>query len=198
MDGISLGRTSYISDVAFDNLYPERIQLLSKRHWTPLRVVRQAAQFLADTPGRRILDIGSGVGKFCLAGASMFPAATFFGVEQRQDLHEYAQAVKNITKTDNAHFLHANITQLDLNEYENFYFYNSFYENLIKKDHIDQNLEYSVAIYNTYCLHLYRLLDSKPRGTRLVTYHSLEDEIPESYRLINTSEDALLKMWVRK
>jgi len=32
------------------------------------------------------LDIGSGVGKFCLAGAYYKPSASFFGVEQRKDL----------------------------------------------------------------------------------------------------------------
>jgi len=44
--------TWYMTDAAFDWLYPERIQLLSKRHWTPMGVAKKAAQFLANRTGK--------------------------------------------------------------------------------------------------------------------------------------------------
>lgn len=188
----------YTSDAAFDWLYPERIQGLSKRHWTPLGVAKKAAQFLADEPGKKILDIGSGVGKFCLVGAHFYPEALFYGIEQRQDLCNYATAAKEATQTMNATFMYGNFTQLELDEYDNFYFYNAFYENLDEQDRIDRKIDYSTSLYHYYCRYLYKALLNKPSGTRLVTYHSLEDEIPPGFQLVDASTDFLLKMWVKR
>ena len=59
----------FSSDNRFNTLYPEPIRLLAARHWTPLNVARRASLFLAAEHGARILDIGSGVGKFCLSAS---------------------------------------------------------------------------------------------------------------------------------
>jgi SAM-dependent methyltransferase len=187
-----------MSDAAFDWLYSERVQLLSKRHWTPLGVAKKAAQFLAEQPGKKILDIGSGVGKFCLIGAHFYPQAEFYGVEQRQDLFNHAIAAKEATQTMNATFMHGNFTQLDLDEYDHFYFYNAFFENLDDQDRIDHRIDYSSSLYVYYSRYLYKGLVNKPSGTRLVTFHSLEDEIPPGYQLVDASVDFLLKMWIKR
>jgi len=190
--------TWYTTDAAFDWLYPERIQLLSKRHWTPIAVAKKAARFLAAEPGKKILDIGSGVGKFALIGAHYFPDAFFYGMEQRRELHHYAQAAKEYTKTNNADFIHGNFTQVDLAEYDHFYFYNAFFENLDSNGRMDHQMEYSTGLYNYYSRYLFKELDAKPSGTRLATFHSLEDEIPSSYQLVDVSTDLLLKTWEKK
>lgn len=187
-----------MTDAAFDWLYPERIQLLSRRHWTPLGVAKKAAQFLADVPGKKILDIGSGVGKFCLIGAHFFPEAFFHGVEQRRELYHYSLAAREATQTGNADFINANFTQVDLSEYDSFYFYNAFFENLDGKDRIDQQIEYSTSLYVYYSRYLFKALENKPSGTRLVTFHSLEDEVPPSYQVVDASIDLLLKMWIKR
>jgi len=49
---------------------------MSLKQWTPLAIARKAAEFLAE-PGSKVLDIGSGIGKFCLTGAFFNPEATF-------------------------------------------------------------------------------------------------------------------------
>lgn len=51
------------SDTDFNELYPPEIQMLARRHWTSIHIARQAASFLASKDSK-ILDIGSGVGKF--------------------------------------------------------------------------------------------------------------------------------------
>lgn len=186
-----------MTDAAFDWLYPERIQILSKRHWTPMAVAKKVAQFLAAEPGKKILDIGSGVGKFALIGANCFPEVFFYGVEQRNELHHYALAAKEYTRTDNADFIQGNFTQVDFAEYDHFYFYNAFFENLDDSRRIDHNIEYSTSLYTYYSRYLFKELDAKPSGTRLATFHSLEDEIPPSYQLVDISLDFLLKMWIK-
>lgn len=198
MGNTLLKPTSYITDANFDWLYPERIRLLSRRHWTPVEIVRKAGAFLANAPGKKILDIGSGVGKFCIVGAQLFPEAVFYGVEQRQELYNYALSAKDTMQKQNVDFIHGNFTQLDLGEYDNFYFYNSFFENLDDSDRIDHQIDYSTSLYVYYSRYLFKQLDNRPSGTRLVTFHSLEDEIPNDYQLVDVSVDFLLKMWVKR
>ncbi|MDR6571091.1 hypothetical protein SAMN05660461_1390 [Chitinophaga ginsengisegetis] len=188
----------YLTDASFDWLFPERIQQMSKRHWTPVGIAKSAAAFLASEGNGKILDIGSGVGKFALIGAHYYPGSIFYGVEQRSELHHYALAAKEYTKTINSEFINGNFTQVNLADYDHFYFYNAFFENLDTRNRIDQQIDYSTSLYQYYSRYLYRELDNKPAGTRLVTFHSLEDEVPPGYRLIDASEDFLLKMWMKK
>lgn len=187
----------FSSDEQFNQLYPLSIQVLARRHWTPLGVARKVANFLAADNNVRILDIGSGVGKFCLSAAYYKPKAFYYGVEQRKNLISHAENAREILHIENVSFLHGNFTQLDFKNYNHFYFYNSFYENLVGTDKIDDGIDYSGELYNYYNRYLYRQLEEKPGGTRLATFHSLEDEIPKSYHEVGSEFDNLLKFWIK-
>lgn len=184
-------------DATFDWLYPEHIEAKSQKHWSPLEVAQKAAQFLAE-PDARVLDIGSGVGKFCLIGAHYHPDTFFFGVEQRHNLVLCAEEAKNYLQLPNVHFIFANMTQVNFNEFDHFYFYNAFYENVDNEDAIDDSIETSYSLYQYYTQYLYTTLEQRPSGTRLVTYHSLEEEVPISYTLVDVYYDELLKMWIKR
>ena len=190
-------RRIFKSDSDFDRLYPLRIQAKADRHWTPLEVARCAASFLVPGNGVHVLDIGSGVGKFCLAAAEHKTHALFYGVEQRKDLVDYANACNNKLDLFNVFFIHCNFTQIDFRQFDHFYFYNSFYENLNGTDKIDHSIDHSLPLYNYYNRYLYKQFESKPRGTRIVTYHSLENEMPPNYHLVNTAFNSLLKFWTK-
>ncbi|PSL45733.1 putative methyltransferase [Chitinophaga niastensis] len=198
MEKITPKPTWYANDAAFDWLYPERIQQLSRRHWTPMEVAKKSARFLASEPGKKILDIGSGVGKFCLVGGYHFPDVTFYGIEQRKELYHFSLAAKELTEAKNVDFIHGNFTQIDLEDFDHFYFYNAFFENLASDGHIDQQMEYSTSLYQYYVRYMFKGLEDKPSGTRLVTYHSLEDEVPPSYQMVDATVDFLLKMWIKR
>src|SRR5579859_4578313 len=114
----------FSSDIQFNLLFPPEIQQLAAKHWTPLAVAKMASAFLADKEGVRILDIGSGAGKFCLSASYYKPNAFFDGVEQRKNLVEEAEITRNILGLFNASFIHGNFTQLDFSKYDHFYFYN--------------------------------------------------------------------------
>lgn len=195
---ISQGAGKWLTaDSSFDRLYPLSIQSLSQRHWTPLYVAGKAADFLASENSSRILDIGSGVGKFCLTAAFIKPWAFFTGVEQRQDLIKHAERAKVILGLENVSFINANFTQLDFRIYDHFYFYNSFYENLKGTDKIDDSIEYSSELFHYYNRYLYKLLEEKPSGTKLAAFHSLEDEMPADYELVNVDAGGFLKFWIK-
>jgi SAM-dependent methyltransferase len=185
----------FLDDPHFCELYPLPIQQFDNKHWSPLLVVNQAVNFLANKPDAKILDIGSGSGKFCLAGAYYKPSAFFYGVEQRRYLVDTAYKVKDVLGLQNVHFMHYNFTQLSLKQYDHFYFYNSFFENLVGTDKIDNNIAYSTELYNYYSQYLYKQLEDMPVDTRVVTYCSWDDEIPSDYKLIETHLDNLLKFW---
>jgi SAM-dependent methyltransferase len=187
----------FSSDAMLEQLYPRDIRELSKRHWTPLGVARKAAHFLALENNARILDIGSGAGKFCLAAAFYRPKAFYYGVEQRISLVYKAETARQILRLENVSFLHGNFTKLDFRNYDHFYFYNAFYENLVGTDKIDNSIVYSGELYNYYTRYLYQQLEQKPAGTRLATYHSMEDEIPPGYHVVGSEFDNLLKFWIK-
>lgn len=195
--------TSYYPDNAFleeshfGQLYPLSIQQLDKTHWSPLMIVNRATTFLVNKPDAKILDIGSGAGKFCLAGAYYKPSASFFGVEQRKDLVDHAETAKNILGLQNVHFIHRNFTQLNLEQFDHFYLYNSFFENLDGTDKIDNKIAYSNELYNYYCRYLCIQLEKMPVGTRVVTYCCWGDEIPPGYQLVETQFNYLLKFWIK-
>ncbi|HWK02637.1 MAG TPA: class I SAM-dependent methyltransferase [Puia sp.] len=188
----------FSSDAQFHQLYPDPIRQLARRHWTPLNVARLAVQFLVPEEGVRVLDIGSGVGKFCLSAAWYKPTAVFYGVEQREELVGHAEAAKDILGIGNVSFIHGNFTQLDLKRFDHFYFYNSFYENLDGTDKIDDTILYSESLYNYYNHYLYRQLEEMPSGTRVVTRCSWEDEMPPSYHVVQSDIENMLKFHVKE
>lgn len=187
----------YINDTSFDSIYPQRIQNLSAIHWTPLHIAEKAASFLAFQPGSRILDVGSGVGKFCLTGAHFHPLCEFHGVEQREELVDYALQAKDKFKLVNVHFLHKNFIDIKFGSFNGVYFFNSFGENLFEVGQIDSSIARSSSLYIYYSSYLAHILDFMDVGTRLVTYHGYNDEIPNSYELVDTYKDDLLKMWIK-
>ena len=189
----------FISDDHFDNLYPKHIQRLSGKHWTPIEVAIEAAEFLAEQPGSRILDIGSGNGKFCLAAGYHKPCSNFYGVEQRKNLIQLADKARIDLAVKNVTFLHGNFTQLDLNSFDHFYFYNSFYENLVDEEfHIDENINYSLNLYEYYTDYLLNALNEKPAGTKLVTYHSYREIVPPGFYLVKSLHSSFLRCWIKE
>ena len=185
------------SDENFHLLYPASMETLARRHWTPLDVAREAAEFLAAEKNTSILDIGSGIGKFCLSAAHYMPHAFYTGIEQRQNLFDHAVNAKDNLGFQNIEFIHGNFTQLNFSDYDHFYFYNSFYENFSFTQKIDNSIDYSGELYNYYTRYLLKQLEQKPVGTRLATYHSLEDEIPDGYLVVGAKMNNQLKFWIK-
>jgi hypothetical protein len=51
----------FSDDLAFNKLYPPRVQAKATQHWTPIDVAKCAADFLVPEDDVHVLDIGSGV-----------------------------------------------------------------------------------------------------------------------------------------
>lgn len=190
-------KSLFISDENFNSLYPLPIQEVAEKHWTPLAVVEKASEFLSVVPGVKILDIGSGSGKFCLAAAFHHPQAIFYGIEQRPNLVALSEELAKQLNLENVFFTCENIVKADFSKYDHFYFYNSFYENITGTQKIDSTIKYSEELYNYYNRCLYKLLNKKPAGTRLVTYHSFGNEVPPGFEIVHTDYNEYLKFWIK-
>jgi len=188
----------FVNDKQFNKLYPPDMQLIAKRHWTPLMIAGKAADFLVEKDGVKILDIGSGVGKFCITAAYYKPNATYCGIEQRANLVEYAIEARDKLGLQQINFRHGNFTELNFKEYDHFYFYNSFYEHISGFERIDKSIPFSEETFKQYTQQLIERLHEMPAGTRLVTYHCTDADVPASYALVNTDVNGLLRSWIRK
>ncbi len=187
----------FSSDREFDSQFPVYIKKLSEVHWTPLQVAFTAAHFLAPDDNARIMDIGAGVGKFCMAGAWRNPGY-FTGIEQRKNFARIGNKVISKMGLTNAKIIHGNFLDLDLKEYTGIYFFNSFHENLVDSDALDHKIERSPELYAQYTLALLERLKEMPSGTRLATYYLALSEVDKSYRLQTTHFGDLLKLWIKE
>lgn len=187
----------FASDKIFNSLYPKAIQEVAEKHWTPLAVAEKAAAFLAVSPDEKVLDIGSGSGKFCLTAAHYNPLTSFYGIEQRPSLVALSNDLAHKLELENLTFICENISNIDFKDYDHFYFYNSFYENIQGTQKIDFTVTYSDDLYNYYNRYLLKQLNQKPAGTRLVSYHSFGIEIPRGYEIVHTDYNEYLKFWIK-
>jgi SAM-dependent methyltransferase len=192
------GAHRFKSDEEFDGQFSPLLRQYSTAHWSPLGVAAKAALFLTSGDGNRVLDIGSGVGKFCLAGAYIAPDSKFFGVERRVGLFLAAQEARLRLGLNNVAFIHADCADLRFREYDHFFFYSPFYENLAEEEPVDDEFVLSIERFQHYSRFVFRELLTMPVGTRLCTFKSLENEIPVDFRLMGEAFGGQLKFWERQ
>ncbi|MBO9701961.1 MAG: class I SAM-dependent methyltransferase [Sporocytophaga sp.] len=185
-----------VKDEEFDKIYPLEIQAKSQKHWTPINVAKKAAEFLVTKPNIKILDIGSGVGKFCIVGAQT-SSGVFYGVEQRKDLVDLSQKIIEEYNISNINIIHANITSIDFSKFDAFYFFNSFYENIEVDCKIDDRIKLSIQKYVQYKNYLQTQFSKMPLGTRIATYSGFDTEIPSCFTLIKAENNFSLKYWLK-
>ena len=133
-------------------------------------------------PGTRVLDIGCGPGKFCLVGAAL-TNGHFTGIEQRADLATAARKAAATLQSANVEIIHGNVTEIAFADYDAFYLYNPFEENMARGQKIDSAIPLSPVLFKRYNNYVAANLGSMPIGTRVVTYAGYADEIPACYRV---------------
>jgi SAM-dependent methyltransferase len=200
-EGLSVGTSvrvgRAITDAEFDSIYPEWVRRASEMHWTPYAVARRAAALLVLDSTTRVLDVGSGAGKFCLIG-SLATDGLFFGVEQRAGLVEVAEQAAHRCGATRVHFIHGNITSIDWGNFDAFYFYNPFYEHVAEMTpSFEERIDCSPALFARYVTLVSEKLFSARVGTRVVTYQGYGAAMPAGYRrLARESFDGCdLELW---
>lgn len=197
MDDLRAGRP--VPDRLFDSVFPERVRLISSRFWTPIQVARKAAKILAQGPGP-ILDVGAGVGKFCIIGA-MTTDAEFHGLEHRAELVTIAnEVIGALGLAGRARVFQGTLEDVDWKRYRSFYFCNPFEENIFPEARrYDDCVELTRQRFEQDTARVERELDAAPVGTRIVTFHGLGAKVPVTYRLCSelTRGNPLLHAWIK-
>ena len=171
---------------------------LSQVHWTPIAAALKAAHWLAERSSTRVLDVGSGPGKFCIVGA-LSTAGSFIGVEQRPGLTETARRASTLLGASRAAFVQGNMLDLDWDFFDAFYLYNPFNENVYPDSQIDQSVIHSQENYDR-CIRLTQWnLEKAKFGTRVVTFHGFGGVMPNSYQLIRQEfiAEGPLQFWIK-
>lgn len=197
IDDIRAGNV--VADRIFDQLFPEPVRRVSARFWTPLTIARKAARILAQGKSP-VLDVGAGVGKFCLLGA-LTTDAEFHGLEHREDLVAIANGVaKALGLSDRVRVYQGTLEMVDWSAYQNYYFCNPFEENIFPEARrYDDRVELSKTRFQEDTARVERELDRAPMGTRVVTFHGLGAKVPATYRRADeeTRGNPLLHSWIK-
>lgn len=188
-----------LGDVAFDAPYPKCVRRVSARFWTSVGIARRAAAMLCLAGAKRILDVGSGAGKFCIVGSLGWPAE-FWGVEHRPYLVRIAQSYARRVGA-RARFVCGTPDSMDLGAFDGLYLFNPFGENLGRVgDPLDGIVELSRerCVRDVRCIE--EALERAAPGMGVVTYHGFGGSFPRGYervRLDDGGESDPLCLWVK-
>jgi len=185
-------------DQLFDDQLPTAMRVHASVHFTRVAIAKIAARLLAPRAGMRVLDVGSGVGKFCLVAAQVVPAATFVGVELRPHFVKLARKLAARAELGNVRFIRADALDLDWTEYDAFYLYNPFAEQLHDDRQLvmDQTLSRDPAHFVAYVTGVRQRLAAARIGTRVVTFHGFGAPVPYGYDLVE-SHNERLQLWIK-
>jgi SAM-dependent methyltransferase len=198
--GVDLTRAD-LTDHEFDALFPRAVRRVSGMYWTPVRVARRAAQIFDDLGVCRVLDVGSGPGKFCVVAGARAPRISFVGIEHRPHLVAAAQSLAAALGATNVRFAVGDATCLPSAGFDGFYVFNAFAENSFSSsDQFDQTVELSHVRRVDDVMRVQRWLATRQLGTVLLTYHGLGGPIPGSYECVHVEAagTAWLRAWRRR
>ena len=187
-----------LEDETFDLVYPPDVRRFSQIHWTPLSVAAKASEVLKDLKIERLLDVGSGCGKFCiLTGITTDIQIT--GVEQREFLSSASKRAKNSFRLENVNFINGSAFDLSWKEFDCIYFYNPFCEQKTPERRIRNDVPMNEALYGTYLQLTSNRLREQKKGTKVMTYHGLGTALPSEYSLHYQKAvgSDFLKVWIK-
>ena len=177
-----------MSDSQFDELYPAPVGAISATHWTPVRVAFRAARLLVKEPGCRVLDVGSGAGKFCLVGA-LATEGCFFGIEKRESLVKCARDVATLLGSPNVTFAHGLFDAASPEDYDAIYFYNPFEEASVSRlDRFEWPVPRAVERFEEDVYRAQQFLRAAKAGTRVVTYNGMGGALPSCYEVVEREQ----------
>jgi hypothetical protein len=195
--GDRLRRGEHVADRAFDDVYPFWVRRKARMHWSPVAIAIRASRLLAKKPGARLLDIGAGVGKFCIV-ASATIGARVRGVEHRAHLVEVAERAAARIGVD-ATFKRGTLADCDPRDADGIYLFNPFAENVCSlRDHIDETVELSEDRFVRDVAMAEDFLRLAPLGTRVVTYCGFGGNMPPGYeRILGERHGGMLELWIK-
>jgi SAM-dependent methyltransferase len=193
----ALRRGDRVDDRAFDAVYPLFARQISPVFWTPVEDTLRALKLLGLAPGARVLDVGSGVGKFCIVAAAATDARVY-GVEHRPRLVDIAERAAAKLRIE-VSFIRGTLEQCEPSGVDAMYFFNPFLENLCPfLEWIDGTVELSAARFARDIATARRFMKAARVGAKVVTFCGFGGEMPRGYeRRFSETGSRPLELWVK-
>jgi SAM-dependent methyltransferase len=178
------------ADAVFDRCLPAELRTYSRVHWTEVVAAFRVADLLESWGAVRLLDIGSGAGKLCVA-AALATRCSFVGLEYRPRLVDAARLLaRRFRVGDRVRFIEGALGSVRLPVYDVLYCYNPFGENLFEPaGWLDGTVDLGLRRHAQDVELLEGLLDRTRVGTRLITYNGSGTRVPGSFDLIGRHRD---------
>jgi hypothetical protein len=176
-----------LRDHAFDRLLPIRLRAASDKFWTPLDVIRRAGAWFDELGVTSVVDIGSGAGKFCIAGA-LVSSCCFIGIEQRPQLATVARNLARLLKVEHrVSIIDGRFGEIETPVADCYYFYNPFEENLFSAaEGLDDAVELSPERFRRDLRSFRALVASLPRDAYILTYNGVGGRLPACLKEVRT------------
>lgn len=189
-----------VADDLFDVYLPDHLSDVSSQFWTPLHVATRISEWLIEIGARTILDVGAGVGKFCVATA-LVTDCRLVGLEQRADLVEAASSLSKVFGVEErVSFVRGKLGEVTLDDFDAYYFFNPFGENLLEaRARLDGSVELSKERWERDVTLAEQLLDLIPVGTHVITYNGFGGHISDCYSEVQVDRTmpSVLRLWRR-
>jgi hypothetical protein len=169
-------------DADFDRFLPDDLRAASDVFWTPLDVVTRAAEWIDQLGIKTLVDIGSGVGKFCIAGA-LATRCAFIGIEQRSRLVSEARSLASFFGVQKrVTFMEGRFSPITTPTADCYYLFNPFWENMFQRqDWLDQEIELGPERYRQDLRAAKVLFRSLPIGSYVLTYNGIGTHLPDEF-----------------
>jgi SAM-dependent methyltransferase len=186
------------TDRAFDQFLPASLQPVSEEFWSPLIVARRAAEWFRDAGVGSVVDVGSGAGKFCVAGA-LCGSCRFIGLEQRPFLVKSARALARLFDVnDRVQFVQGSLGDVPTPPADAYYFFNPFGDYSVGlHPRAEQDRAAVAERYAHDVAAASQLLRDVPAGTCLLALNGFGGSLPPGYTLIRVDWDVPggLRLW---
>ncbi len=171
-----------VDKLKYEDKYDSGVDL-----WAYDRQILKAAEFLCDETSinKKVLDIGSGIGRFCILAAKLHPNFQFEGIELDEKRVDLANLIAEEMEVKNVKFICGDFRDLDVAEYGGFFIYSPFRMGAAHELNVTpRNWDYDSIIkyvneMNEITAHK---LSATPSGTKYTIYngaHSLK--VPKGF-----------------
>lgn len=188
-----------VADSDFDLLLSNHPRKKSGSYWSCVKAAQTASRLFREAGATRILDVGSGVGKFCSI-ASLTLGRRVWGVERRGELVDESRRLARRLNAE-VEILEGTLGVVTPARFDGFYFYNPFGEYVASESgRYDGAFPRSFDDYLRDVRLVERWLRAAPVGTALVTYNGLGGRIPASFgvRYLTLVRDDIMRLWVKE
>ena len=189
------------TDRAFDRFLPDRLRPMSSDFWSPLAVARRAAEWFEAAGVQRVLDVGSGAGKFCVA-AALFGRCHYVGLEQRPFLVKSARRLARLFDVnDRVNFVLGSLGEAPTPIADAYYFFNPFGDYSVGlHPRAEHDANRATERYARDVSAAEQLLGNAVPGSYVLALNGFGGRLPPGYDLIRVDWGARggLRLWQKR